>query len=72
MRSIAVIHFGCFMPYTHLRSVHEIPARERLADAVPIADLVSMSRKRAGGNGNGKVMGLTRSHLKKLKQERDR
>ena len=27
--------------YTHLRPVHEIPAHERLADAVPIADLVT-------------------------------
>jgi integrase len=33
--------------YTHLRPVHEIPAHERLADAVPIADLVTVSRKRA-------------------------
>jgi integrase len=40
--------------YTHLRPVHEIPAHERLADAVPIADLVTMSRKRASGKGDGK------------------
>ena len=33
--------------YTHLRPVHEIPAHERLADAVPIADLVTATRKRA-------------------------
>ena len=40
--------------YTHLRPVHEIPAHERLADAVPIADLVTASRKRAAGKGDGK------------------
>jgi hypothetical protein len=31
---------------THLRSVDEIPAHERLADAVPIADLVTATRTR--------------------------
>jgi integrase len=35
--------------YTHLRPIHEIPAHERLADAVPIADLVTATRKRASG-----------------------
>jgi hypothetical protein len=40
--------------YTHLRPVHEIPAHERLADAVPIADLVTVARKRASGKGVGK------------------
>jgi integrase len=35
--------------YTHLRPVHEIPAHERLADAVPIADLVTVARKRSAG-----------------------
>jgi integrase len=40
--------------YTHLKPVHEIPAHERLADAVPIADLVTASRKRAVGKGDGK------------------
>ena len=40
--------------YTHLRPVHEIPAHERLADAVPIADLVTAARKRATGKGDGK------------------
>ena len=40
--------------YTHLRPVHEIPAHERLADAVPIADLVTAPRKRASGKGAGK------------------
>jgi integrase len=39
--------------YTHLRPVHEIPAHERLADAVPIADLVTAPRKRASGKGAG-------------------
>jgi integrase len=39
--------------YTHLRPVHEIPAHERLADAVPIADLVTATRKRAAGRGDG-------------------
>ena len=29
--------------------MHEIPAHERLADAAPIADLVTASRKRAAG-----------------------
>ena len=40
--------------YTHLRPIHEIPAHERLADAVPIADLVTVARKRASGKGVGK------------------
>ncbi len=35
--------------YTHLRPVHEISAHERLADAVPLADLVTAARKRASG-----------------------
>jgi integrase len=43
--------------YTHLRPVHEIPAHERLADAVPIADLVTVARKRASGRGVGKSDG---------------
>jgi hypothetical protein len=43
--------------YTHLRPVHEIPAHERLADAVPIADLVTASRKRASGKAVGKNVG---------------
>src|SRR6185436_17051762 len=48
--------------YTHLRPVHEIPAHERLADAVPIADLVTAARKRASGKGVGKSVGtLTES-----------
>jgi hypothetical protein len=38
---------------THLQSVHEIPARERLAGAVEIADLVTALRKRASGKGVG-------------------
>jgi integrase len=40
--------------YTHLRPVHEIPAHERLAQAVPIADLVTAARKRAAGKGAAK------------------
>ena len=43
--------------YTHLRPVHEIPAHERLADAVPIADLVTALRKRASGKAVGKNVG---------------
>ena len=43
--------------YTHLRPVHEIPAHERLADAVPIADLVTATRKRASGKPAGKNAG---------------
>ncbi len=43
--------------YTHLRPAHEIPAHERLADAVPIADLVTIARKRAGGKPDGKSDG---------------
>src|SRR6185436_85180 len=56
--------------YTHLRPVHEIPAHERLADAVPIADLVTVARKRASGKGVGKMMGHSREHLDKLQQRR--
>jgi hypothetical protein len=43
--------------YTHLRPLHEIPAHERLADAVPIADLVTLARRRAGGKPDGKSDG---------------
>ena len=32
--------------YTHLRPVHEIPPRERLAQAVPIEDLVTDPRRK--------------------------
>ena len=39
--------------YTHLRPVHEIPAHEHLADAVPIADLVTVPRKRASNTPVG-------------------
>jgi hypothetical protein len=38
--------------------MHEIPAHERLADAMPISDLVMVPRKRAAGKGVGKVSGL--------------
>ena len=41
--------------YTHLRPMHEMPAHERLADAMPISDLVP--RKRAAGKGVGKSVG---------------
>jgi integrase len=40
--------------YTHPRPLHEIPAHEWLAEAVPIPDLVTATRKRAAG----RVMGL--------------
>ena len=43
--------------YTHLRQVHEIPAHERLAEAVPIADLVTAPRKRAAGKPDGRSDG---------------
>ena len=43
--------------YTHLRPMHEIPAHERLADAMPISDLVMVPRKRAAGKGVGKSVG---------------
>jgi integrase len=43
--------------YTHLRPVHEIPAHERLAEAVPIADLVTVARKRASNKPVGKNVG---------------
>ena len=43
--------------YTHLKPVHEIPAHERLADAVPIADLVTAPRKRASGKPVGIFVG---------------
>ena len=48
--------------YTHLRPVHEIPAHERLADAVPIADLVTATRKRASGKPAGKNAGTETGH----------
>jgi hypothetical protein len=37
--------------------MHEIPAHERLAEAVPIADLVTVARKRASRNPVGKNVG---------------
>ena len=40
--------------YTQLKPLHEIPAHERLADAMLIADLVTAPRKRAAGKGDGK------------------
>jgi hypothetical protein len=43
--------------HTHLRPVHEIPAHERLAEAVPIADLVTVARKRASNTPVGKSVG---------------
>ena len=51
--------------YTHLRPVHEIPAHERLADAVPIADLVTATRKRASGKPAGKNAGTQTGHSQK-------
>jgi integrase len=60
--------------YTHLRPVHEIPAHERLADAVPIADLVTVSRKRASGKGVGKNDGTHSGSFEEtpVKTETDR
>jgi integrase len=52
--------------YTHLRPVHEIPAHERLADAVPIADLVTAARKRASGKPVGKNAGTQTSQSHKF------
>jgi hypothetical protein len=37
--------------YTHLRPIHEVPAHERLVNAMPISDLVMVPRKRAAGKG---------------------
>ena len=37
--------------------MHETPAHERLADAMPISDLVMVPRKRAAGKGVGKSVG---------------
>jgi integrase len=55
-------HIATTQKYTHLRPMHEIPAHERLSDAVPIADLVTASRTRATGKADGKNDGtLTRS-----------
>jgi hypothetical protein len=53
--------------YTHLRPVHEIPAHERLADAVPIADLVTAPRKRASSKGVGKNDGTRPEPREELK-----
>ena len=57
--------------YTHLRPVHEIPAHERLADAVPIADLVTATRKRASGKPAGKNAGTQTGHAQKVDVETD-
>ena len=43
--------------YTHLRPIHEIPAHERLATAMPIADLVMDPRRRARNKAVGKSVG---------------
>ena len=43
--------------YTHLRPMHEIPAHERLADAMPSSDLVMVPRKRAASKPVGKSVG---------------
>ena len=43
--------------YPHLRPMHEIPAHERLADAMPISDLVMVRRRRAAGKPVGKSVG---------------
>ena len=52
--------------YTHLRPVHEIPAHERLAEAVPIADLVTLARKRASGKPVGKDVGTQTGALEQI------
>ena len=52
--------------YTHLRPVHEIPAPERLAEAVPIAGLVTAARKRASGKPAGKNDGTRTGHSHKF------
>ena len=52
--------------YTHLRPVHEIPAHERLAEAVPIADLVTLARKRASGTPVGKDTGTQTGPLAQI------
>jgi integrase-like protein len=52
--------------YTHLRPVHEIPAHERLAEAVPIADLVTLARKRASGKPVGKNVGTQTGPLAEI------
>jgi hypothetical protein len=52
--------------YTHLRPVHEIPAHERLAEAVPIADLVTLARKRASGKPVGKDVGTQTGPLEQI------
>ena len=57
--------------YTHLRPVHEIPAHERLADAVPIADLVTATRKRASGKPAGKNAGTETGHSQNAHVESD-
>jgi hypothetical protein len=46
----------------------KLPAHERLADAVPIADLFTAWRKRASGKGVGTFDGLSQGHLKKLQE----
>jgi hypothetical protein len=43
-----------------------IPAHERLADTVPIADLVTAPRNVPPARVMGKMMELSRGHLKKL------
>jgi hypothetical protein len=48
--------------YAHLRPLHEIPVHERLAEAAPIADLVTLAHKRASGKPVGNMLGLRRAH----------
>jgi integrase-like protein len=54
--------------YTYLRPVHEIPAHERLAAAVPIADLVTDPRRARAISLSGKVSGLSPTQIGKLQQ----
>jgi Phage integrase family len=48
--------------YTHLRPMHEIPAHERLAEAVPIADLVRWRANGQAGSLLGNMLGLRQGH----------
>jgi hypothetical protein len=57
--------------YTHLRPMHEIPAHERLADAMPISDLVMVRRRHARPvRVSGKVSGLLSTRMKKHREKR--
>ena len=59
-------NIASMQPYTHLRPVHEMPARERLAEAVLIAEVVTLARKRARASLLGEMLGLRRGHSHKF------